>query len=138
MIHRRDAENSYSFLEINENGFACLCNLVTSVIYINLHKLAAKEMIMSDFWAFRTMVTPVIIQVLFWVGVMVCIIAGLVMIVMGIKLPGEQMVLKGVLLAILGPLGVRVYCEILIVFFRINETLTEIKHSLDGRQAQAE
>ena len=93
---------------------------------------------MSDFWAFRTMVTPVIIQVLFWVGVMVCIIAGLVMIVMGIKLPGEQMVLKGVLLAILGPLGVRVYCEILIVFFRINETLTEIKHSLDGRQAQAE
>ncbi len=93
---------------------------------------------MSDFWAFRTMVTPVIIQVLFWVGVIVCIIAGLVMIVMGIKLPGDQMVLKGVLLAILGPLGVRVYCEILIVFFRINETLTEIKHALDGRQAQAE
>ncbi len=93
---------------------------------------------MSDFWAFRTMVTPVIIQVLFWVGVIVCIIAGLVMIVMGIKLTGDQMVLKGVLLAILGPLGVRVYCEILIVFFRINETLTEIKHSLEGRQAQAE
>ena len=93
---------------------------------------------MSDFWAFRTMVTPVIIQVLFWVGVIVCIVAGLVMIVMGIKLSGDQMVLKGVLLAILGPLGVRVYCEILIVFFRINETLTEIKHALDGRKAQAE
>jgi hypothetical protein len=95
-------------------------------------------MIMSDFWAFRTMVTPVIIQVLFWVGVIVCIVAGLVMIVMGIKLSGDQMVLKGVLLAILGPLGVRVYCEILIVFFRINETLTEIKHALDGRKVQAE
>ena len=95
-------------------------------------------MIMSDFWAFRTMVTPVIIQVLFWVGVIVCIIAGLVMIGMGIKLPGDQMVLKGVLLVILGPLGVRVYCEILIVFFRINETLTEIKHALEGREAQAE
>lgn len=93
---------------------------------------------MSDFWAFRTMVTPVIIQVLFWVGVIVCIIAGVVMIGMGIKLPGNQMVLKGVLLAILGPLGVRVYCEILIVFFRINETLTEIKHALDGRKAQTE
>ena len=93
---------------------------------------------MSDFWAFRTMVTPVIIQVLFWVGVLICLIAGLVMIVMGIKLPGDQMVLKGVLLAILGPLGVRVYCEILIVFFRINETLTEIKHALEGHKAQAE
>ncbi len=93
---------------------------------------------MSDFWAFRTMVTPVIIQVLFWVGVIVCIIAGVVMIGMGIKLPGDQLVLKGVLLAILGPLGVRVYCEILIVFFRINETLTEIKHTLEGRKPQAE
>ena len=93
---------------------------------------------MSDFWSFRRMITPVIIEILFWVGVIVCIVAGLVMIVMGIKLPGDQMVLKGVLLAILGPLGVRVYCEILIVFFRINETLTEIKHALDGRQAKAE
>jgi hypothetical protein len=40
---------------------------------------------------------------------------------------------KGVLLFVLGPLGVRVYCEILIIFFRINETLTEIKHNLDRR-----
>ena len=52
-------------------------------------------MIMSDFWAFRNMVTPVIIQILFWVGVIACIIVGLVMIGMGIKIPGDQMVLKG-------------------------------------------
>ena len=95
-------------------------------------------MLMSDFLAFRKMVTPVIIQLLFWVGVIVCIIAGLVMIGMGVKAPGDQLALKGALLAILGPLGVRVYCEILIVFFRINETLTEIKHALERRGAQAE
>ncbi len=93
---------------------------------------------MGDFLAFRKMVTPVIIEILFWMGVIVCIIAGLVMIVMGIKGLGDQMVLKGVLLAILGPLGVRVYCEILIVFFRINETLTEIKHVLEHRSTQPE
>lgn len=93
---------------------------------------------MSDFLAFRKMVTPVIIEILFWMGVIVCIIAGLVMIVMGIKAPADQLLLKGVLLAILGPLGVRVYCEILIVFFRINETLTEIKHTLEHRGVQAE
>jgi uncharacterized membrane protein YagU involved in acid resistance len=93
---------------------------------------------MSDFWAFRKMVTPVIIQILFWVGVIGCIIGGLIMIGVGVKFPGEQGVLKGVLLIILGPLAVRLYCEILIVFFRINETLTEIKHVLERRRAQVE
>ncbi len=93
---------------------------------------------MSDFWSFRKMVTPVIIEILFWVGVIVCIIAGLILVVAGIKTNQTQSVLSGVLLIIFGPLAVRVYCEILIVFFRINETLTEIKHLLEGRQAPAE
>lgn len=93
---------------------------------------------MSDFWAFRKMITPVIIEILFWVGVIVCIIAGFILIGVGLKTNETQSVLSGVLLIILGPLGVRVYCEILIVFFRINETLTEIKHALEGRKAQTE
>jgi len=93
---------------------------------------------MSDFWSFRKMVTPVIIEILFWVGVIVCIIAGLILVVAGIKTSQPQSVLSGVLLIIFGPLAVRVYCEILIVFFRINETLTEIRHLLEGREAPAE
>ena len=32
---------------------------------------------MRDFLAFRTMITPVIIQILFWVGVALCIIFGI-------------------------------------------------------------
>jgi len=93
---------------------------------------------MGDFWAFRKMVTPVIIQILFWVGVIICVIAGFVLIGTGIKQPGHQSLLSGVLLVIFGPLVVRLYCEILIVFFRINETLTEIKHLLEGRRAPAD
>ncbi len=93
---------------------------------------------MSDFWSFRKMVTPVIIEILFWVGVIICIVAGLIMIGLGVKANLAQSVLSGVLLVIFGPLAVRVYCEILIVFFRINETLTEIKHVLEGQRAPAE
>lgn len=93
---------------------------------------------MSDFWAFRKMVTPIIIQIIFWVGVITCVIGGIILIAVGIKQPGDQSVLKGVLLVIFGPLAVRLYCEILIVFFRINETLTEIKHVLERRGAQVE
>ena len=96
------------------------------------------EEVMGDFWAFRKMVTPVIIQILFWVGVIICVIVGLILIGTGIKQPGNQSLLPGVLLVIFGPLAVRLYCEILIVFFRINETLTEIKHLLEGRRAPAE
>ncbi len=93
---------------------------------------------MSDFWSFREMVTPVIIEILFWVGVIICIVAGLIMIGLGVKANLAQSVLSGVLLLIFGPLAVRVYCEILIVFFRINETLTEIKHLVEGQRAPAE
>ncbi len=90
---------------------------------------------MSDFWSFRKMVTPVIIEILFWVGAVIAILAGILCIAMSARYPGNQLALKGVLLIIFGPLVVRIYCEILIVFFRINETLTEIKHLLEHRGA---
>jgi hypothetical protein len=95
---------------------------------------------MRDFWAFRTMVTPVIIQILFWIGAILCLITGAIMVIYGATYyQGGQghYLWKGVLLFVLGPLGVRVYCEILIIFFRINETLTEIKHAMGQRPPEA-
>jgi hypothetical protein len=87
---------------------------------------------MKDFLAFRTMLTPVIIQAVFWLGAAVCMIVGLIFILSGVgQYGGGPNVLKGFLLLFLGPIGVRIYCEILIIFFRINETLTEIKHALE-------
>jgi hypothetical protein len=88
----------------------------------------------KDFFAFRTMITPVIIQIIFWVGVALCIIFGLAAIFIGSRY-GNGGPFYGVLLIILGPVAVRIYCEILIIFFRINETLTEIKHTLEERRA---
>jgi NADH:ubiquinone oxidoreductase subunit 6 (subunit J) len=86
------------------------------------------------------MVTPVIIQILFWIGAILCLIIGAIMVIYGAThFQGSQShyLWKGVLLFVLGPLGVRVYCEILIVFFRINETLTEIEHAIKQSQPQA-
>jgi len=88
----------------------------------------------NDFFAFRTMITPVIIQIIFWVGVALCIIFGLGAIFVGSRY-GSGGPLWGVLVLILGHVVVRIYCEILIIFFRINETLTEIKHTLEERRA---
>ena len=89
---------------------------------------------MKDFLEFRTMITPIIIQIIFWVGVAVCVIFGIGAMFIGSQY-GVGNSAKGLLILLLGPVAVRIYCEILIIFFRINETLTEIKHSLDQRQA---
>jgi hypothetical protein len=88
---------------------------------------------MSDFFSFRTMITPVIIQILFWLGVALCVIFGIGYMVIGSRY-GAAGPVYGLLILVLGPVVVRIYCEILIIFFRINETLTEIKHTLEDRR----
>ncbi len=89
---------------------------------------------MNDFFSFRTMITPYIIQIIFWIGVAFCIIFGVGGILLGSRF-GNGGPVYGLLILIFGPVVVRIYCEILIIFFRINETLTEIKHTLDERRA---
>ena len=86
---------------------------------------------MKDFLAFRRMITPMIIQILFWAGVALCVIGGLVGMVAGATASygGGSQVLGGLVTLVIGPVFVRVYCEILIIFFRINETLTDIKNN---------
>jgi hypothetical protein len=87
---------------------------------------------MEEFLKFRKMITPTIIQVLFWVGVVVSVIAGLATMVMSFSDygGGAGTFFAGLLMLVLGPVMVRVYCELLILFFRMNETLTDIKNGL--------
>jgi len=86
----------------------------------------------DDFIKFRKMITPAIIQVLFWVGAIVSVLAGLFTMASSFGRYGGGAVafLVGFFIIILGPVVVRIYCELLILFFRMNETLTEIKNGL--------
>jgi hypothetical protein len=77
---------------------------------------------MSEFFSFRRMITPVIIQILFWIFTAIAVIGGLVLLFRG----GAGTAL-GLVWIVVGPLVARVYCEILIVVFRINETLSDIR-----------
>lgn len=87
---------------------------------------------MEDFLKFKRMLTPVIIQILFWVGLGVVVLAGLAMMFAGISAQkgGGGMVFAGLLMILLGPIFWRVYCELLIVIFSINDTLTEMRDAL--------
>lgn len=93
----------------------------------------------GDFLTFNKMITPTIIQILFWILAGLVIILGLIGIVNGAtsNFAGGSQVLGGLLLLLLGPVVIRVYCEILIVVFRMNETLIEIRDSLSKHQQGA-
>ena len=86
---------------------------------------------MWDFLTFRKMLTPIVIQILFWVGVVACILGGIGAILVGIaridRVP--ELIGIGILVVVFGPPVMRIYCEWLIVLFRINDTLTEIMHN---------
>ncbi len=95
----------------------------------------------KSFISFERMVTPVIIKVLFWIGMILSIIGGVIVffsaVITGIS-DGDVLLILGGLIggplsAIVGILLVRIYCELLILFFRINETLTDIKKLLAGK-----
>jgi len=88
---------------------------------------------MWDFLTFRKMLTPIVIQVLFWLSVVACILGGIGAILVGIARIDRtpELIGIGILAVVFGPLVMRIYCEWLIVLFRINDTLTDIRRNTD-------
>jgi hypothetical protein len=82
---------------------------------------------MGDYLAFRKMITPTFIQILFWIAVLVIVIGGIAAIADGRS--GE-----GIALMLLGPLGARIYAEILLVIFRINDNVFAIREAKGGSE----
>ena len=82
---------------------------------------------MGEYLAFRKMITPVFIQIIFWIAVAFIVIAALYQI-------SEDNAGGGILLLLLGPLAARIYAEILIVIFRINDNVAGIRQ---GKSAAA-
>ena len=84
---------------------------------------------MGEYLSFKKMITPIIIQIVFWIGVTVCVVMGIGEIFAGSSeySPfGRMPVLIGLATLVLGPLYVRVMCELVIVLFKVHECLHEI------------
>jgi hypothetical protein len=84
---------------------------------------------MQDFLTFRKMMTPIVIQIVFWVGACVCAVLGLVSLFAAIRMDSASGILLSLLWLVLGPVLVRIYCEIIILFFRIYDVLLEIRQN---------
>jgi hypothetical protein len=86
----------------------------------------------SDFALFRTLIAPWVLIVLYWVGVAACMLAGMLLMVLGPLGGGPPaeilgFVVLGILLLVLGPVLLRINFEFIIVVFRIYAMLVEIR-----------
>lgn len=99
----------------------------------------------KSFLSFERMITPIIIKILFYFGLIGSLLGGIVFFfsttIAGFARGGFGPILGGIfggllgglLIIFLGVLLTRIYAELLILVFRINETLTDIKTLLQEK-----
>jgi hypothetical protein len=88
----------------------------------------------GDYLAFRKMIVPVVIQVIFWVLSGLVVLGGVGFLIFNLTQRGGSPIAGIAVLFIGVPFYVfliRVYCELLIVIFRMNDTLTDIKNAVE-------
>lgn len=69
---------------------------------------------------FKFMITPVFIKIIFWIGVALVAIFGLYMMTAG------RNFLFGLVYLLVGPIVWRIYCELMIVMFKIHEGIEKM------------
>ena len=93
---------------------------------------------MDRFLNFDKMITPTIIKIIFWIGVVLSVLLGLGMIVSGFGsyYGGGFQVFMGLVTIVVGPIIVRIYCELLIVVFKMHDALQAIKENTSNPMRQ--
>ena len=83
---------------------------------------------MKELLSFDKMVTPTIIRVVYFISLFMVLLTAVFMVARG-------EVLAGLLSLVIGAIFARVYCELLILLFRIYDKLCAINDKLDTRVA---
>lgn len=82
------------------------------------------NLILKEIVSFRRMLSPFLIKIIFWLSLAVFWTIGIIDLFQSKFLPG-------ILLLTLGTLVARIFCEILILFFQMNNTLLDILKSIE-------
>lgn len=77
---------------------------------------------MRDLFFFDNMVTPKIINVVYWL-----MLAGVVFSGLGLMFGAKQFI-AGLGAILFGALSARIFCELLIVLFKMNEALQDLRN----------
>ena len=79
----------------------------------------------GEYLKFKKMITPVFIQILFWIFAVLAVIGGLVAL-------SQRQPIVGIVMIFLGPLMVRIWAECLLVIFKIHDALQSIDKKMPG------
>jgi hypothetical protein len=77
---------------------------------------------LKSFLCFQSMLTPWLIQVVFWVGLALIALTTIMNLFHGEYWQALKVIS-------IGPLVLRLGCEMLILFFKINDNLSQIRHN---------
>lgn len=91
---------------------------------------------MKDFFAFRTMITPSLVQIIFVIGLIILLVLGVAGIIQGLNPLDTKAIASSVLLLLFGPLVLRFYLEIIVVLFRIHDTMKDVHQTLQNQSIQ--
>jgi len=78
---------------------------------------------MFEFLSFKKFFTPMAMQILFWIGVGICAVEGIAIIATAGRFSSALGIINGLLVLIVGPIAVRVLCELIMAVFGIHESL---------------
>ncbi|MFA5840432.1 MAG: DUF4282 domain-containing protein [Candidatus Margulisiibacteriota bacterium] len=74
--------------------------------------------------AFDKLITPIVIKVLFWIGAISCILGGLSTMIF---IREAESIWVGLAMIILGPIVVRVACEVYLLIFKFYDAIVALK-----------
>lgn len=77
---------------------------------------------MRDVLFFDSMLTPKIITLVYWLLLIVVLFSGIGMMIAG----GFGSFIMGLFTLLAGAVGARIWCELLIVLFKINENMKKV------------
>nr|WP_038092581.1 DUF4282 domain-containing protein [Acidihalobacter prosperus] len=83
---------------------------------------------MRDIFFFDKMLIPRIITGIYWITLLAVLIGGLASMFDGYGGFTAGKFFEGVFYMVAGAIAARIWCELLIVLFKINEALQEIRH----------
>ncbi len=83
---------------------------------------------MKDVLFFDNMLTPKIITFVYWLLLLAAVVAGLGSMFGGYEGFSIGNFFMGILYAAGGAIAARIWCELLIVLFKMNEALQELRH----------
>ena len=77
---------------------------------------------MKEFLKYEYMITPGILKILSYVGMVVCVIMGIIAFLSG----APDALTAGIGLVVLGPIACRIYAELMLVIFEIHKELKRV------------